>query len=204
MNLAEFKDWAATQGQVGNPGTADKDNPIGTYPGQCVSLVQQYLDKVFGIPYQPRGNAKDWPTNPNVLSLFDKVSDIQPGDIIVYGANFGNGDGHIGVAFNGQLLEQNGRIPLRVDVGSVYPGCIAILRRKGGNVDKTVEQLAAAEKIAGERAAQIAELQATLQKSTDQVTAYEKALGEKNKEIEDLKNQSGGEYVAVGQLFIKK
>lgn len=128
MNLTEFKDWALAQGQVGNPGS-------GSYLGQCVSLVQQYLDKVFGIPYTPRGNAADWATNANVLSYFDKVCDLKPGDIIDYGADYGNGDGHIGIALgNGQILDQNGRTPLHVSTGAIYTSPSkyqAILRRKG-------------------------------------------------------------------------
>jgi hypothetical protein len=137
VTLIEFKDWALAQSSVGNPGT-------GSYLGQCVSLVQQYLDRCFGIPYQPRGNAKDWPTNANVLSYFDVVSDVREGDIGVMGANYGNGNGHIFVYLpGGFILEQNRRVPLRVSTGSPYPSPMAILRRKGGSMTDA-EQLAVA------------------------------------------------------------
>ena len=57
MNLAEFGDWGLAEKSVANPG-------VGTYKGQCVSLIQQYLYRVFGVSYKPRGNAKDWERNP--------------------------------------------------------------------------------------------------------------------------------------------
>lgn len=134
MTLAEFQSWALSQGQVGNPGS-------GSFPGQCVSLVQQYLDKVYGIPYVPRGNAKDWPTNPDVLSYFDIVTTLQVGDIIVYGADYGGGYGHIGTAIgNNQILDQNGRKSLHVATGPIYPNKIAYLRRKGDNMAKTTTE----------------------------------------------------------------
>lgn len=128
MNLEQFKNWAVAQGQVANPTT----DPNSKYLGQCVSLVQQYINKVYGIAYQARGHAKDWPTNANVLSYFDKVNTIQPGDIIVYPGTFGGGYGHIAVALgNGMMLDQNGGGGLRVAIRQVWPGYSAILRRKG-------------------------------------------------------------------------
>lgn len=128
-----FKNWAISQGSVATP--------IGTYVGECVSLVQQYLDRVFGIPFQARGHAKDWPTNGNVLANFDKVSSPQAGDIGVSGATATNPYGHIWIYLSPtQILEQNGRVARRVSVGSAYSNPIAILRKKGtgGNMaDKT-------------------------------------------------------------------
>lgn len=133
MNLDQFKNYAVSAGQVGNP-TADSNN---RYLGQCVSLVQQYINKVFGIPFQPRGHAKDWASNANVLSYFDRVSTIQPGDIIVYPGKFGGGYGHIAVALgNGMMLDQNGGGGLRVAIRQVWPGYSAILRRKGTVVNQ--------------------------------------------------------------------
>ena len=115
MDLSQFKDWAIGQGQVGNP------NPNNTYLGQCISLIQQYINKVYGIPWTPRGDAKDWPTNANVLSYFDKVSSPQAGDIGVMGSDYGNGFGHIFIYLTpNTILEQNGRVPLKVSTGSAY------------------------------------------------------------------------------------
>jgi hypothetical protein len=106
-SLQQFREWSISQGQVSNPTT----QVVNQYPGQCVSLVQQYLDRVFGIPYAPRGNAKDF-----VPPTFSRVSGgLLPGDIIRYGKNYGGGYGHIGIIDDdGKFLDQNGTVPLRV------------------------------------------------------------------------------------------
>jgi len=139
MDLNTFKNWAVNAGQVGNP-TADPNN---AFSGQCVSLIQQYLNKVYGIAWTPRGDAKDWGTNANVLSYFDRVNTIQPGDIVTYPAVPGNPFGHIAIALGGgQMLEQNGRIAKKVTVSPLRGGQIAILRRKGtGGNNMEVETL---------------------------------------------------------------
>ncbi len=132
MNLESFKNWALAQGQVGNPTSAAGQ----LFLGQCVSLVQQYINKVYGIPWQARGHAKDWPTNGNVLSYFDRVSSPQPGDIGVSGPTSTNPYGHIWIYLpNNQILEQNGRTALRVTVSPNRPA-MAILRRKGTVVNQ--------------------------------------------------------------------
>ncbi len=126
MNLDQFKAWALASAQVGNP------NPSNSYLGQCVSLVQNYINKVYGIPWTPRGDAKDWATNSNVAQYFDKVSTPQAGDIGIMGSNYGGGYGHIFIYTSpNTILEQNGRVPLRVSTGAAYANPIAILRRKG-------------------------------------------------------------------------
>lgn len=125
MNLQQFAQWALAQGQVGNP------NYTNSYKGQCVSLIQQLLSKVYGIPWQPRGDAKDWPTNSNVLSYFDKVLSPQDGDIGVMGSNYGDGYGHIFIYLTPTtIIEQNGRVPLHISTGLAYANPIAILRSK--------------------------------------------------------------------------
>lgn len=103
-SLQGFREWSVGARQVSNP-------QVGTYPGQCVSLVQQYLFQVFGVLYAARGNAKDF-VPPN----FARVSGAyQAGDIIRYGAIYGGGYGHIGlIDDNGQWLDQNGVIVLHV------------------------------------------------------------------------------------------
>lgn len=140
MNLPQFKDWAIKQGSV-----AKTD---GGYPGECVSLLNQYLAKVFGIQAGAWGHAKDWATSANVLSHFDKVSGTpQAGDIIVYDGRFGGGYGHIAIALgNNQMLDQNGAGNGRIRTGSVWPNYSAILRRKGSSTSQggnmTPEQIA--------------------------------------------------------------
>lgn len=126
MTLSEFQSWALSQGQVGK-------YDDGGYVGQCVSLINQYCYRVLNVPAKAWGNAKDWPSNSSVQQYFDQVNDLQVGDIVVYGANFGGGVGHIAISLgNGQILEQNGRQALDVAVGAIYNGYIAVLRHKGG------------------------------------------------------------------------
>lgn len=135
MNLSQFKDWALSQGSVATP--------IGTHKGECVSLIQQYLYKVYGIPFTPRGHAKDWSTNTDVLSNFAFASEPQAGDILVY--NTGDAYGHIEIYLGNNLsLEQNRGLDKKVHVRSLftkYP--YVILRRKGGkNMNPTRPQIA--------------------------------------------------------------
>ena len=70
MNLKEFVEWAKKQGSVANP-------QKGTFKGQCVSLIQQYLYQVFGKPFKAYGNAKDWINNyPRKLFNYKSANDI--------------------------------------------------------------------------------------------------------------------------------
>lgn len=117
-SLQAFTAWAFAKGQVANPN--------GTYPGQCVSAVQQYLNQVFGIPYAPRGNAKDF-----VPPTFVAVGGApRPGDIIRYGRNYGGGYGHIGwIDENGKFVDQNGTAKLRMGRRATpFPGYNALFR----------------------------------------------------------------------------
>lgn len=104
ISLQAFREWAVAARQVSNP-------QVGTYPGQCVSLIQQLLYQVFGVAYAARGNAKDF-----VPPGFTRVTGpARAGDIIRYGANYGGGYGHIGlIDDNGQWLDQNGVAVLHV------------------------------------------------------------------------------------------
>lgn len=124
MNLEAFKNWAVSQGSVA------KTN--GGYIGECVSLINQYLSKVYGIQAGAWGNAKDWATNGTVATYFDKVSSPQAGDIGISGATATNPYGHIWVYLTPNLvLEQNGRVSRKVSVNAPLFKPIAILRRKG-------------------------------------------------------------------------
>lgn len=121
MNLKEFENWSLNQGSVGNP-TAE-----GSYKGECVSLVQQYLDKVHGIPFKARGNAKDWANI--VIEGFNKYAPdntLKPGDIVVY--NWGK-YGHMAIiTADGRSLEQNKNGNRVITVGDVTPGYVMIHR----------------------------------------------------------------------------
>jgi len=105
-SLKAFREWAVKAGSVGNPSG-------GSYKGQCVSLVQQYLEQVFGIPYKARGNAKDFV--PPTFKRLSASTKRLPGDIIRYGGNYGWGYGHIALIDDeGKFLDQNGSASLRV------------------------------------------------------------------------------------------
>lgn len=87
MNLKEFKQWALAQDSVANPA------PDNGFKGQCVSLIQQYLNKVFNKPFRAYGNAKDWVNN-YPIEYFTKIpvsNTLKAGDVLVYGSNYGGG-----------------------------------------------------------------------------------------------------------------
>lgn len=124
MTLDEFQKWALAQGSVGKA-------TDGGYVGQCVSLVNQYLSKVHGINAGAWGNAKDWAsTNNPIRQWFTSVNQSQPGDIGV-DVNGGGGYGHIWIYTANGILEQNGRVPLKV-TASPDRNATVILRPKAG------------------------------------------------------------------------
>jgi hypothetical protein len=139
MSLQGFVTWALGQKSVA------KHND-GQFLGECVSLINQYCWRVLNIPADAWGHAKDWATNKTVLTYFDKVSDIQPGDILVYGANYGGGFGHIEIALGGgKVLFQNRNGNRQVGTGTMIPNPIAILRKKGVNM--STKELATEDEI---------------------------------------------------------
>ena len=105
MNLGDFGAWALAQKSVANP------EPNNKYKGQCVSLIQQYLSKVFGKGFKAYGNAKDWVNN-YPKEYFNKLAPsekLQEGDVLVYGSNYGGGYGHIAlIDINMKFFDQNG------------------------------------------------------------------------------------------------
>lgn len=125
MNLQEFGSWALSQGSVANP------QPNYKYKGQCVSLIQQYLYLVFGIAFKAHGNAKDWANNvPGGFTKLNNSVALQRGDILVYGANYGGGYGHVGIIdINGKYLDQNGIKALMVAYrDKPFAGYVCVLR----------------------------------------------------------------------------
>lgn len=88
------------------------DNPqVNTYPGQCVSLVQDYLYNVYDIEYQPRGNGKDFAQGLINQGLATKVGTPKKGDIISYPASYPNADptyGHVAIYYDStHMYQQN-------------------------------------------------------------------------------------------------
>lgn len=128
MNLREFGSWALERRQVANP------PPNNKYPGQCVSLIQQMLYQVLGIPFQAHGNAKDWEYNiPNGFTKLSANTELKRGDILVYGSNYGGGYGHMGfIDANWKYFDQNGIKNLAVGYKDTpFPGYRCILRYNG-------------------------------------------------------------------------
>ncbi len=136
MNLREFGDWGLNVGHTGNP------DGYNSYDGECVSLVQQYLNKVFGIQFQAHGNAKDWAYNiPDGFSKLSFDTPLERGDILVYGSNYGGGYGHLGlIDVNWKFYDQNGCKSRAIGYrDNPFSGYICILRHNGG-VDLGVEK----------------------------------------------------------------
>lgn len=130
MNLREFENWSLAQGSVGNP-TAE-----GSYKGECVSLVQQYLSKVHGIPFRARGNAKDW-ANITIegFNRYAPDNTLKPGDIVVY--DWGR-YGHMAIiTADGKSLEQNKNGNRIITVSDVTPGYVMIHRP--ANIDLGID-----------------------------------------------------------------
>lgn len=87
----------------------------GVYQYQCVDLIKQYVDELYGIKSGAFGNAIDYWTNVQnpMTQWFNRIagSNVMKGDIIIL---TGGEYGHIGVATgrsdatNVEMLEQNG------------------------------------------------------------------------------------------------
>ncbi|QHC73773.1 CHAP domain-containing protein [Rathayibacter sp. VKM Ac-2805] len=138
MTLEQFLAGYPIGGSYGNPGT-------GTYRGQCVSYVRLYMEAVLGIKTAVWGNAVDYWSNPAVLAHFDRVPAGQErdGDIPVWGDDPGSWtgpEGHIGIRYNGRLLNQNYGGSLRVSINTMFaPGLLGFLRVKGEEMIKPSE-----------------------------------------------------------------
>lgn len=121
MNLIEFESWALAQGSVGNP------TPEGSYKGECVSLIQQYLNKVFNIPFKPRGNAKDWAyIDIEGFNKFAPDNTPKAGDILVY--DWGRYGHVVIVTADGKSLEQNKNGNRVITVSEITSGYVMIHR----------------------------------------------------------------------------
>ena len=126
MNLKEFCNWALAQGSVANP------EPDNWFKGQCVSLIQQYLYKVFNKPFKAYGNAVSWSSTypKDYFIKLDKSVKLQPGDVLVYGANYAQGLGHIAmIDEQGRFFDQNGIRKLQVSYRSTpFINYVCVLR----------------------------------------------------------------------------
>ncbi len=112
---------------------------------QCVDLVKQYLNKVFGIKPGSWGNAKDYyedyNSNKTLKANFTRIANTpefvpKKGDIAVWGTGLGNKYGHIAIAtgegttsyFYSYDLNWNGKTVKKVK--HTYKGFLGVLRAK--------------------------------------------------------------------------
>lgn len=97
--------------------------------GQCVSLIQAYIEQCLEQPAKARGNAKDW-INSYVDEGLGVIADtLRKGDLLVF-PNEANGYGHIAIYVDGKLYDQNN---LRHDggvagLGNIFTNDYVILR----------------------------------------------------------------------------
>ena len=185
MNLREFEKWALAQGSVANP------EPDFGFKGQCVSLIQQYLYQVCGIPFKARGNAKDWANN--IIEGWDKFdisNTLKAGDILVYTTGK---YGHI-VIVNADLkcLEQNWNYNKKVTVSEIRKGYSCILRsRKAIDVGTDEEQATNGDKTA---------ITYTVKKG-DTLSEIAQKYGTTYQELARINNIANPDLIYVGQVI---
>lgn len=135
ITLSQFVSWAM------NP-QRPIANYSGEFPGECVSLISQYLNQCYGLKPLAWGNAVDYWDNPNplILSLFNPFTAVslnfKNGDILIWGqGNYTSQDGHIAIWYQGKLLNQNndGRKYVTLDP-FFQSGFKGILRPRGDNI----------------------------------------------------------------------
>jgi len=91
---------------LGNPGT-------GTYRGQCVSYVRQYMEQVDGVKTSIWGHAVSYYDSESVGAFYDKVpaGQEQNGDILCWGNDAGSWtgpEGHMAIRYApGKILNSN-------------------------------------------------------------------------------------------------
>ena len=124
------------------------DVPFGeTHPtsliGQCVSLVQTYIQDCLEQPAQPRGNAADWIETYPAEGLGYIVDSPRKGDLLVF-PHEAEGYGHIAIYVNEEALyDQNN---LRHDnglagYGTIFSNDFVILRPNAELIeDEPVEE----------------------------------------------------------------
>ena len=170
----------------------------GGFPGQCVSLINQYCHKVLMIPAGAWGNAKDWATNRTQREYFDLINGApQLGDLIVYGADYGGGYGHIAIcAGNGKVFDQNGGAGTATcGYSDEYPRRAAILRPKNG-LPNTIRQAKVVAEVLNVR--REPNLKAEIVKDSDAGIPNGTL---KKDDIVIVKNQVRGEFYGAGDLW---
>ena len=221
LSLEDFKNQTLG-GTYGNPPPIMVRNS-GTYQGQCVSLVRQYIEAVYGIKTAAWGDAVGWWNNANVQKYFTQVTDgsKQDGDILVWGDDPGTWTGpagHIAIWYQGKLLNQNFGNSLKVSTNNFFqPGYLGVLRLKGANMNITAEQVKwtyyciagvyptdqEVKNYAGKDYVEATEsIKTYFANSHKCAYDFRQTVDAQAKQIEEL--EKGGEYIPVGELFRKK
>ena len=135
ITLEQFKNNTLGQ-SIGNPGT-------GTYVGECVSYVRQYMEQVLGIKTIVNGHAVSYYNSAFMAQHFDKVpmGQEQNGDILCWGDDPGswtNQYGHIAIRYApGQILNQNfggnRKVTINAFFSPGYQGALRLKQGAGGN-----------------------------------------------------------------------
>lgn len=110
-------------------------SPEGTFKGQCVSLVRQYMLQVDGFKSGPLGDAAQIPYNPTFLKAYEKVKKRQVGDLMFWGNDAGTWTGpagHTAIYDGGSTMyNQNYNNSLKVSFNTLFtPGFIGYYRKK--------------------------------------------------------------------------
>lgn len=168
--------------------------------GQCVGLIEVWLDNLGLNTPHLYGNAKALLQNADP-SKFDIIPNSptnvpQAGDVIVWGASWGNGYGHTGIFCSGDVnsfscFQQNdptGSTPHAKTYS--YTGVIGWLHPKAAvqaptSQDALAACLAQHEKLVTEAG----QKDATINNLNQQITSLNQQLASKDAEVDSLKNQ---------------
>ena len=74
--------------------------------GECVSLIQCYIQDCLGQPAKARGNARDWDENYVAQGLGHIVKDARYGDLVVFNKNT---YGHIAIYIDANTIYDQGK-----------------------------------------------------------------------------------------------
>lgn len=98
------------------------------YLGHPLSYVRQYMEQVQGVRTKNYGTVGDLWLAKSLKSLYDRITDQPPqdGDIVLFE------DGHIAIAYKGDILSQNYRASGKVTINEFeLDGYLGALRLKG-------------------------------------------------------------------------
>lgn len=159
--------------------------PTGSYVGECLSLVKQYMKEVYGFSPPPSGSNSAygyWSNFPAPLgTYFEKILNTleflpEPGDIAIWNTKVGNGYGHIAIVTEKgkqntfKSFDQNWGGKQAHIVEHNYDNVVGFLRPKGSMANELEVCMADRLKFWQERDAALAKV-ATLEKQVAELQA---------------------------------